>query len=205
MLGVDIEDNDFQRSRIGSLPFIIPTSQLLFQIFFFLSISQVGVHLLLKLETIQEMLRNSSTSTAFLSAASPCQTRAFHACHLPYQNTQPFHLTTVICLWLHLCFLVFHSRSMIFPESLIYNFCLGAEKDVWWEDIFIYRSCDWDNISMVYSTINLQRMVLWVAWIDPIKPSHNYPYVSTMIMRCLEMYFSTGTRNDILKRLDFIR
>ena len=52
MLGVDIEDNDFQRSRIGSLPFIIPTSQLLFQIFFFLSISQVGVHSLLNLEML---------------------------------------------------------------------------------------------------------------------------------------------------------
>ena len=59
------------------------------------------------------------------------------------------------------CFITFFERNCS-------NFWPGGEKNVRWEDIFILWGYDWDHISMVHSTSNLQRMVLWVAWIDPI-------------------------------------
>lgn len=41
MTRYNIEENEFNRPRIGTLTLIIPTSQLLFQSFYFLSINQV--------------------------------------------------------------------------------------------------------------------------------------------------------------------
>ena len=46
MTSYTIEESEFQRPRIGTQTLIIPTSQLLFQSFFFLSINQVCHHIL---------------------------------------------------------------------------------------------------------------------------------------------------------------
>ena len=46
MTSYTMEESEFQRPRIGTQTLIIPTSQLLFQSFYFLSINQVCHHIL---------------------------------------------------------------------------------------------------------------------------------------------------------------